>query len=118
VAAWANAQSILSTLMQKADYCTTHTNTTKLKGNSNRRSLKTHLAEIINVLNYIKIKKLQNKYRVPWTDDQTGTLTINFSNGESKELSDYGMMGSFGLQKLYSLLFDLRTNQKWQKLKE
>jgi hypothetical protein len=90
----------------------------EVKGKFKSKITKTHLAEIINVLNYIKIKKLQNKYRVPWTDDQTGTLTINFSNGESKELSDYGMMGSFGLQKLYSLLFDLRTNQKWQKLKE
>jgi hypothetical protein len=89
----------------------------KLKGDFKSKITADRLSEIMNVLNYIKINGVDNDYRVLWTDDQTATLTIKFSDGHKKTITDYGMVGTFGLQKLYSLLFDLRDNQSWQKIK-
>ncbi len=70
--------------------------------------------ELIELLHYIDFEKLKNKYAVNWTDDQSATLTITYNNnGKVKTIDDYGLMGTFGLQKVHKLLFDLRQNQKW-----
>jgi hypothetical protein len=87
----------------------------KIKGNFKSKIANVRFEEIMNVLNYIKINRLENRYRVPWTDDQTSTLTIKFTNGKVKVIEDYGMIGTFGLQKLYSLISDLRESQTWEK---
>lgn len=49
------------------------------------------------------------------TDDQTSSLKITFNNGNIKTISDYGMIGTYGLKILYGKLAELRFNQKWQK---
>ncbi len=69
--------------------------------------------EIIDILNYINFETLEDEYAVNWTDDQTSFLQINYDNGKTKSIRDYGLMGTFGLERLYQLLFDLRKNQKW-----
>ncbi len=69
---------------------------------------------IISLMNYIDFPNLENNYSVNWTDDQTSTLKITYNNGKVKEISDYGMIGTYGLDRIYSLLFDLRFNQNWK----
>lgn len=70
--------------------------------------------EIINLLNYINFPNLKNNYSVNWTDDQTCTLTITYNDGQVKTITDYGLIGTYGLDRLYRLFFDLRFNQNWQ----
>ncbi len=72
------------------------------------------LKQITDLLGYINIRQLKDNYAVNWTDDQTVNLTITFADGSSKTIKDYGMRGTFGLSRLYELLFDLRTSQTWE----
>ncbi|AZA93179.1 Uncharacterised protein [Chryseobacterium nakagawai] len=76
---------------------------------------KTNYDEIIHLLNYIDFPKLQDRYSVNWTDDHSSTLKITYNNGKIKEIKDYGLIGTYGLDRVYSLLFDLRFNQDWKK---
>jgi hypothetical protein len=71
------------------------------------------LAQIKSLINYIGIKMLKDFYSVNWTDDQTALIQIEFTDGTVKTVNDYGMIGSFGLSRLYNLLFDLRRSEKW-----
>ncbi len=70
--------------------------------------------KLLSTLNYIKIASLNDKYHVSWTDDQTVTLEIKYNNGQTKKISDYGSIGTFGLENLYNQLFALRRTQKWK----
>lgn len=72
--------------------------------------------ELINLLNYINFEVLNDKYAVNWTDDQSSTLKITYDKGKVKSIKDYGLIGTFGLDRVYQLLFDLRENQKWTKI--
>jgi hypothetical protein len=73
---------------------------------------------LIKLLAYIDFPQLENNYSVNWTDDQTVELKIIYSSGKIKTISDYGASGSYGLKKVYKLLFDLRQNQNWKKIDE
>ncbi|MBS1915261.1 MAG: hypothetical protein JST87_03230 [Bacteroidetes bacterium] len=68
--------------------------------------------ELIDVLKYLPIEKLKDKYAVEWKDDQTAATKISY-NGKSKMIVDYGEAGSFGLAKLYSLFFEWRNTTEW-----
>lgn len=76
---------------------------------------KNNYDEIIHLLNYIDFPKLQDWYSVNWTDDHSSRLKITYNNGKVKEINDYGLIGTYGLDRIYSLLFDLRFNQDWKK---
>lgn len=75
---------------------------------------KNSFKNIINLLNYIDFPNLKDNYTVPWTDSQTSTLTITYGNGQVKKIRDYGLIGTYGLDRLYELLFELRFNQNWR----
>ena len=70
--------------------------------------------QLINLLNYIDFEKLNSNYSVGWTDDQRCYLKITYDNGKTKTINDYGLIGTFGLSRVYQLLFNLRENQSWQ----
>ncbi len=70
--------------------------------------------ELTGLLNYINFPELKNKYAVSWSDDQTSILTITFDGGKTKTISDYGLVGTFGLNRVYDLIFKLRDNQQWR----
>jgi hypothetical protein len=72
--------------------------------------------EMSDLLNYIDLEKLKDKYAVRWTDDQTATLIITYDNGKVKSIQDYGMRGTFGLSRLYELMRSLRENSQWTKI--
>ncbi|MDG5491993.1 DUF6438 domain-containing protein [Psychroserpens sp. SPM9] len=85
------------------------------------RTFKTKLSnekyqEIIELINYLDFENLKNNYWVDWTDDQSCTLKIVYDGGKVKLIKDYGLIGTYGLTRLYELLFELRFNQDWQEL--
>jgi Domain of unknown function (DUF6438) len=69
--------------------------------------------ELISLLKYLNIDRMQDEYSVNWTDDQTVKTEISY-NGKSKIISDYGKIGTFGLRILYSKLFGLRKVIEWR----
>lgn len=71
---------------------------------------------LIKTLEYIDFPKLEDNYAVNWTDDQTVNLKITYSSGKIKTISDYGASGTYGLKKIYKILFDIRKNQSWVKI--
>jgi hypothetical protein len=90
-------------------------NLKQVEGKFNATLKDSSFLEIWNLLNYIDFPNLNDNYAVNWTDDQTCTLTITYNNGQVKKIRDYGLIGSYGLDRLYQLLFDLRFNQDWNK---
>ena len=72
------------------------------------------LDEVKDLVNYLSVTNLPDNFSVSWTDDQTASLRIRFSDGSVKEIRDYGMRGTFGLRLLYDKLFRLRINQDWK----
>ena len=69
---------------------------------------------LVETINYIKLISLKDEYSVNWTDDQTAKLEIKFNNSPTKKISDYGEIGTFGLEHLYDKLFALRKTQQWK----
>jgi len=67
------------------------------------------------LINYCDFENLNKEYSVMHTDDQTGDLKITFNNGKVKTISDYGMIGTYGLKILYKKLAELRFNEKWKR---
>lgn len=70
--------------------------------------------ELITILNYTDFPNLKDNYNVPWTCDQGGILKVTYNHGQTKTIDDYGSKGTFGLRKLHSLFYELRTNQNWK----
>ena len=87
----------------------------KRKGKFKSVVSKVKFDELIAALNYIDFPKLSDRYSVAWTDDQSSVLKITYDGGQTKTISDYGLIGTFGLSSFYQLLFDLRENQDWKK---
>lgn len=90
-------------------------NNKEVSGNFNTKVTEDKYNDIVNLLNYIDFETLQDNYAVNWTDDQSSSLKITYDNGKVKSISDYGLMGTYGLDRVYQLLFELRENQKWTK---
>jgi len=68
--------------------------------------------ELIELLNYIQIEKLNIYYSVEWTDDASALLTISYNN-ETKFILDYGQSGTYGLAALYHKFFEYRKSISW-----
>jgi len=73
---------------------------------------KKEFEELVAILKYLRIDKLNGKYDVDWTDDQTATTEINY-NKKKKIIVDYGKIGTYGLSRLYSKFFGWRKNIEW-----
>jgi hypothetical protein len=70
-------------------------------------------AQLIDLLNYINFSSLENIYRVSWKDDQSAVLKITYDDGKVKMIYDDGLHGTFGLERVYKILFAFRNNQEW-----
>ena len=73
-------------------------------------------SELWSLLNYLNFPKLQDHYAISATDNPTYTLLITYADSKVKTIEDYGGEGTFGLRRIYELLFRLRTTQAWQKV--
>ena len=80
---------------------------TRTKGLVNLKADKEDVEFLNEILKIIDFKHLKSNYNVCWTDDQTGHLTVNFTDGSSYQIEDYGLAGTHRLTLLYSYLFDL-----------
>lgn len=69
--------------------------------------------DLLVLLAYLNIESLKNNYAVGWTDSPSIDLEIDF-NGSTKKIHDYGLEGSFGLKKLYNILYKLKEKQDWE----
>lgn len=87
----------------------------EVSGNLSSKVTDDKYNNIVDLLNYIDFEMLQDNYAVNWTDDQSSTLKITYDNGKVKLIHDYGLIGTYGLDRVYQLLFELRENQKWTK---
>ncbi|MCT2405989.1 DUF6438 domain-containing protein [Chryseobacterium antibioticum] len=74
--------------------------------------------KLVSLLNGLDIKNLKDKYGTRnITDLSTSYLRINFKDGASKNVEDYGKRGSEKLREVYLFIEDLRHNQQWAKVK-
>lgn len=62
-----------------------------------------------NLIKNIHAESLNNEYTVDYTDAQTAYLAIEYSDGKKKQITDYGLQGTYGLSVLYSFLYNLRN---------
>jgi hypothetical protein len=73
--------------------------------------------KLIALLDNLNIKSLNEKYgERNVTDLPTSYLRINFTDGTSKQVEDYGKRGTEKLAGLYKFFEDLRHNQQWTKV--
>ncbi|WP_276876354.1 DUF6438 domain-containing protein, partial [Chryseobacterium joostei] len=72
--------------------------------------------KLIRLLDGLDVKNLKDKYGSRnITDLSTAYLRINFNDGTSKNVEDYGKRGSEKLSEVYHFIEDLRKNQEWTK---
>lgn len=69
--------------------------------------------ELFEMIEYAQVKELENAYENSWSDGQTVTLHIDFSDGTTKTIRDYGLQGTFSLNSIYSKLIKLGTETDW-----
>lgn len=82
-------------------------NHTKTRGSVNLKAEKEDVEFLNEILKVIDFERLKSNYAVCWTDDQTGHLTVSFTDGSSYEIEDYGLAGTHRLTLLYNYLYDL-----------
>ncbi|MDI1255441.1 MAG: DUF6438 domain-containing protein [Flavobacterium sp.] len=86
----------------------------EIKGKFSTEIKEKEFNEIVDLLNYIDFPNLKNEYSVDWTDDQSCTLKITYDDDVTKTINDYGMIGTYGLDRVYKMLYSLRFNQNWK----
>jgi len=73
--------------------------------------------KLVALLDGLNVKTLNEKYgERNVTDLPTSYLRVNFTDGTSKNVEDYGKRGTEKLSQLYKFFEDLRTNQDWKKV--
>lgn len=71
--------------------------------------------QLTSLLCYLDFPTLKDNYRLATYHHPECTLSITYTNGKVKTIKDYGMVGTYGLKRVYTLLAELRFNQKWKK---
>ena len=70
--------------------------------------------EIENLLGYIRVKQLKEKYSVPWFHGKTVYLKITFNDNSEKIIDDYGSIGTYGLSAVYKKLENIVQKEIWE----
>ncbi|WCO03617.1 DUF6438 domain-containing protein [Psychroserpens ponticola] len=73
-----------------------------------------HVSEIFDIINYLDFTKLDEEYSSGAMHSSYCTLRVTYDNGKTKIIKDDGMIGSFGLKRVYEMLYELRFNQEWK----
>lgn len=69
--------------------------------------------QLQRLFQYLRPERLASSYAVNWTDAGTVWLRAEYGNGQMLQLKDYGQQATWGLKRLYELLFQLRGTQRW-----
>lgn len=73
--------------------------------------------KLISLLDAANLKSLKNKYgNHIITDLPTAHLTVQYTDGSTKKIEDYGKGGTEKLSEIYQFLEDLRKTQTWTKV--
>lgn len=72
------------------------------------------LQKIFELINYLEFNKLKNNYSVSHTHASSVSTKVTYTDGKTKQIYDYGRSGTFGLIRLYQLLFELKDNKLWE----
>jgi|GEM_PF-2435372 hypothetical protein len=89
-------------------------NPSTTEGVFNTTIKKADLEEIYNLIDYISIKKLNERYTIHVTDMESNYIRVKFSDGSIKYIADYGGQGTWGLRNLFSKFYALIKNQDWK----
>lgn len=74
--------------------------------------------KLIRLLDGLDVKNLNDQYGSKNISDlSTSYLRINFNDGSTKNVQDYGKRGSEKLSEVYHFFENLRKNQQWTKIK-
>ncbi|QIY90768.1 DUF6438 domain-containing protein [Chryseobacterium gallinarum] len=74
--------------------------------------------QLIGLLDALDVKNLHDKYgKREITDLPTSYLRIDFADGTSKNIEDYGKQGSEKLSEVYKFFENLRKSQQWTRVK-
>jgi hypothetical protein len=74
------------------------------------------LADLLDLVQYIGVSQLRPEYEIGGNHVPHAQLTFSFGTTKVR-VDDQGEAGTFGLQRLYSLLGQLRQTQQWQPIK-
>lgn len=75
--------------------------------------------KMLSLLESANLKSLNNEYKNKNVSDlPTAYLRINFIDGTSKNIEDYGKNGTEKLKEIYTFMENLRLNQTWVKVPE
>ncbi|KQR93474.1 hypothetical protein ASG01_09845 [Chryseobacterium sp. Leaf180] len=75
-------------------------------------------SKLVAALDDINVMSLNAKYGSRnITDLPTAYLRITMNNGSKKQTEDYGKAGSEKLKQVYKQFEDMKTSQKWTKIK-
>lgn len=69
--------------------------------------------ELSALISYLNPDSLKSDYSIDASDNPGIDIEFTF-NGRHKDVHDYGLEGTLGLQQLYSLIEKLLENQKWK----
>ena len=72
----------------------------------------TTFSNLVGLLSYLNLDSLKNSYAIGVTDNPSIDLVIE-ANNSVKKIHDYGLEGTFGLKRLYSILYKLKHTQNW-----
>jgi len=70
-------------------------------------------SELTGLLNYLDFTNLADKYYISGSHYATGILEIIYDDGKVKTINDDGLMGTFGLNRVYQMMNALKNNQAW-----
>jgi hypothetical protein len=106
---WEFADGINKLKISSDKSSTFETNSNMAKFIIEKRVPKNELtSEIIELIQYINLDKIKDNYFVSGSDNSTIFIKIIFKDGTVKKITDYGMIGTFGLSQLYKLLYQLK----------
>ena len=74
-----------------------------------------NFCELNNLLCYIDFPNLKKDYSLVTYHHPDGTLKITYDGGKIKIINDFGLVGTYGLKRVYDMLFKLRFNQNLKK---
>jgi hypothetical protein len=74
--------------------------------------------KIISLLNYIKVKELQDRYQPNCVMDGGGwQLVVTFKDDSQKKIYDFNGGGTFGLEAIYAMMDNIAQTQPWNLIK-
>ncbi|WP_178985140.1 DUF6438 domain-containing protein [Winogradskyella helgolandensis] len=73
-----------------------------------------HFKELYGIINYLDFPSLDNSYYSGAMHSSSVTLKITYDSGKIKTIKDYGLIGTYGLKRVYEMFYELRFNQEWK----